>query len=68
MAKDKNTILNDLMDNAAELMAGKIQYTQIVLEQFQEKGDTERIATLTADIAEMTAAMKTITKRSGCWA
>ena len=68
MIKDKNSILNDLMDNAVQLIAGKIQYTQVVLEQFEEKNDAERVKALNADIEEMTQAMNTIKKRSGCWA
>lgn len=68
MIKCKNTILNELMDNAAELIAGQIQFTQLVLEQFQEKNDTARVEALTIDIKEMTQAMEAIQKRSGCWA
>ncbi|MBE8232321.1 MAG: hypothetical protein HAW67_01200 [Endozoicomonadaceae bacterium] len=68
MIKCKNTILNELMDNAVELMAAKINYTQIVLEQFKEKNDTARVETLTTEIDEITLAINTIKKRSGCWA
>lgn len=68
MIKCKNTILNELMDNAAELIKGKIQYTTIVLEQFEEKGDKLRVQSLQSEIEEMTLAMKVITKRSGSWA
>jgi hypothetical protein len=66
--KGKDTILNGLMDSAASLIAAKIEYNKLVLEQFQEKGDTARIEALSAAIDEMTMAMNVIEKWSGCWA
>jgi hypothetical protein len=68
MIKGINSIINDHMDNAAEVIAGKIEYKQIVLDQFEEKGDTARVAALKSDIEEMTLAMNVIKKHCGCWA
>lgn len=66
--KDKDTILNELMENAASLIEAKIEFTKIVRDQFIKKGDTTRTETLTRDIEEMTQAMNTIRVRGGCWA
>jgi hypothetical protein len=66
--KCKNTILNEMMANAAELIIAKIEYEEIVLEQLIEQGDKARVDRLQANIEEMTAAKDTIIKFSGCWA
>lgn len=68
MAKCKNTILNEMVENTAEVMLGKIEYLEIVRDQFEKKDDKARVANLNADIAEMRAAVATIHKFSGCWA
>jgi hypothetical protein len=57
-----------MMANAAELIIAKIEYEEIVLEQFIEKGDKARVDRILKNIEEMSAAKNTIIKFSGCWA
>lgn len=68
MAKGKDTILNEMMANAAEIIKGKVEFNNIVLEQFRTKGDDTRVKAIQVLNDEMTSAMETIQRYAGCWA
>ena len=46
MIRDKNTIINELVDSAADVMEAKAEYNKLVAEQFEKKGDMERVQRL----------------------
>lgn len=65
--KDKNTIINQMIMNAADVMEAKIEYNEIVVEMFEEKGDTERVKNLRDLNVRIAAAIATIRENDGCW-
>lgn len=68
MAKDKNTIINQLVGNAADVMENKMDYNEIVAEMMDEKGDhacAKRLRDMNTNIA---AAVELMRENGGCWA
>ena len=66
--KCKNTILNELVANAAELMENHADYNEIVAEQFEEKGDMERVERLRRLNKRIAEAVELMREYAGCWA
>ena len=69
--KDKNTIINEIVDNASEILEQKKEYNKIVIELLEEKKQTDNIHTINTlkeDNTKITEAIILMRKYSGCWA
>lgn len=67
--KDKNTILNEMMDNAAEIIEAKIDYILLVIQKINQRANMADIkAILEADVEKMRCARDIIVEYSGSWA
>jgi hypothetical protein len=65
----KNTILNSLVANAADLMESQKEFNECVIQQFKEKGGCEdRIAKLEEENRRITEAVALMRENAGCWA
>ena len=68
MRRDKNTIINELVDNAAEVMEAKAEYNELVAEQFEKKGDMERVQRLREINTRIADAVALMRDWAGSWA
>lgn len=66
--KDKNTIINEIMANAADIMEAKLDYIELVAKQFEDKGNAEQAARCRKDIPRIKAAVELMREYGGCWA
>lgn len=68
MAKDKYTIINEMVANTAYVMESKAEELEMTAEGFERKGDHERAARWREDLADIARAVTVIRKLEGCWA
>ncbi len=66
--KDKNTIINEMVWNTADIMEANAKYHELVAEQYDSKGETGEAAYWRKDIKAMMQAVELIRKLAGCWA
>lgn len=59
-------VLNEMVDNAAELMEEYIKSQELIASQFDNK-DPERAAIIRQDIPDIQTALAVMRKRSGNW-
>lgn len=65
--KGKDTIINEMVVNAADVMEAKAEYFEMVAAQFDEKGDTVTAAHWRRHIPGIVAAVALIRENAGCW-
>jgi len=65
--KSANTILNELVDSAADVMEAKIDHLEWLAHTFAAKDDNERLAKVRADLPAMKAAVEIMREYSGSW-
>lgn len=76
MAKGNHTIINEMMQNAAEVIKNKIEYNNLVIQQLEEKEAAEFTSKFTSftlmrlreENAKNAAAVAHIEENAGCWA
>lgn len=69
MTRCKNTILNTIVANAADLMENTKEFNELVIQQFKEKGGhEEQIAKLESENKRITEAVALMRENAGCWA
>ena len=66
--KDKNTIVNEMVENTTDIMEEKAQFCQCVADQYVEKGDTIRAEHWSGEAQAIMEVVKFIRERGGCWA
>lgn len=66
--KDKNTIINEIVGNAADVMAAKLDFNECVAEQMERKGNTDVASRLRAQNARIADAVALMREFGGCWA
>lgn len=66
--KDRNTILNDMVMQATDIMEMKIDYFLIMVEQYEFKGDPVRAAHYQNELDQTQEVVDFIRERVGCWA
>jgi hypothetical protein len=68
--KDRDTILNDMVSTAADIMEAKVNYNLIVLEQIVEKrGQMDEVAQrIRIENKRIEDAINIMRKIGGCWA
>ena len=66
---DKITIINHIVQHAADVMEAKAEYNELVAEQMEEKGDWERgrVERLHLMNKRILDAVALIRENEGCW-
>lgn len=65
---DKSQIINMIVQHAADIMASKADYLEIVAEQFEAKQDHRRAELFREDIQGILQAVELMRKLHGGWA
>jgi hypothetical protein len=68
MGKDKNTIINEMINNTADVMEAKADYNECVAEQMEQKGKVETAERLREMNKRIMGAVALIRENAGCWA
>ena len=65
--KDKNSIINQIVSNAADVMEAKAEEEEMIADLFEGKGDHERASKLRDRIKCTTEAVALMRANAGCW-
>ncbi len=68
MPRDKNTIINQMVSQVADVLEHKIANLRLTAEILTESGKHEQAATWLTDVPEIEAAMNLLRRREGSWA
>jgi len=68
MLKDNSTIINELVFNASVVMENKIEYLELVAEQFEKKGDFKQATSWRRNIPTIKTAVEIMREMDGAWA
>ena len=63
----KDRILNEMVQNTANLMEAHAQSLDFIAQQFNNKGDHEKAAHIRRDLPRIAAAIALIREYGGCW-
>lgn len=66
--KDKTRILNEMVEHAADIMELKMEYQQLMIEQYIEKGDIGRLEHWQNEHNKTEECVNFMRDRGGCWA
>jgi len=66
--KDKDNIINEIVDNASIIMENKIELLELIAKQYEEKSDAERAEIWRQDIPDIKKAIDVMRRLSGTWA
>lgn len=64
----KNTILNTIVANAADIMESRVEMNELIIEQLEEKGGKEETVAKLKDLnRRATEAIELMREYGGCW-
>ena len=68
--KDKNTIINEMVQNASHIMQSKVKETEMIIQMLKDKGegDGHTVQKLESDNEKTKQAIKVMQDLGGCWA
>jgi hypothetical protein len=66
--KDKNTILNEMVEHAAGIMENKMDELTILVSIYREKGDEVRASHWEEEVRKIDECVVFMRERGGCWA
>ena len=66
--KDKNNIINEIVDNASIIMENRIELLELIAKQYEENSDAERAEIWRQDIPDIKKAIDVMRRLSGTWA
>ena len=68
MTKYKSTIINEIVMNAADIMESKIEFNELVIQQYEKIGQRGcQIGVFKQENRETRQAIEHMRKNAGCW-
>jgi hypothetical protein len=66
--KDKNTAINEMVELAADIMEGKLEFFRIMVEQYEATGEALKAHHWQVEYDKTAECVSFMREREGCWA